>query len=427
MTALVVGAAVSGRAAAALLRADGEKVVVYDLDPAALDGVDADETHGGAWDRRLLDGVDIVVVSPGVPEHAGPIVDALASSLPVWSELELGFRHLAVPVIAVTGTNGKTTVTEVAAAMLEASGVRATAVGNIGVPISSAVGNSSIDVLVVEASSFQLRFTETFHAAAAVLLNVAPDHLDWHGNFDAYMAAKQRILERQIGDDIVVFDADDPGAVLAVAGATARRVPVSGSQRPIRGWGRDGEYMVVGDAVIPTDSLPRADDVMVVDLSAAAAAAMHMGATPAGVSAVATGYHPLHHRREVVGSWGGVSWVDDSKATNPHAALGAIRAYESVVLIAGGRNKGLEVGGITLEPNIRRVIAIGEAAADLAAAGGPVTIAADLEAAVALADQIAVDGDTVLLAPGCASFDMFRSYIDRGERFAASVRRIKGV
>ena len=119
--------------------------------------------------------------------------------------------------------------------------------------------------------------------------------------------------------------------------------------------------------------------------------------------------------------------MDDSKATNPHAALGAIRAYESVVLIAGGRNKGLEVGGITLEPNIRRVIAIGEAAADLAAAGGPVTIAADLEAAVALADQIAVDGDTVLLAPGCASFDMFRSYIDRGERFAASVRRIKGV
>ncbi|HLA67930.1 MAG TPA: UDP-N-acetylmuramoyl-L-alanine--D-glutamate ligase [Acidimicrobiia bacterium] len=424
MTALVIGAAVSGRAAAHLLHADGEKVVVYDRDPAAVAGIEADEAHAGAWDRRYLDGVDLVVVSPGIPEHAAPIVDAIASGLPLWSELELGYRHLTVPVVGVTATNGKTTITELAAEMLTASGVRALAVGNIGDPLSGAV-DMAVDVLVVEASSFQLRFVETFHARAAVLLNVAPDHLDWHGTFDAYLAAKQRILERQEAGDVVVFDGDDPGAVAAVAGAVGRRVPVSGARRPEGGWGRERDCLVVGGAVIPLEGLVRSDDVMVVDLAAAAAAAMHVGATPEGVTQVATSYHPGHHRREVVGTWGGVTWVNDSKATNPHAAVAAIRSYESVVVIAGGRNKGLDVTVIPREPNVRHVVAIGEAAAELAAFER-VTVVDDLDEAVELADRIAVPGDTVLLAPGCASFDMFRSYADRGARFSASVLKIKG-
>ncbi|MFH1104312.1 MAG: UDP-N-acetylmuramoyl-L-alanine--D-glutamate ligase [Actinomycetota bacterium] len=426
MTALVIGAAVSGRAAARLLRVDGDKVVAYDRDPAALDGIEADETYGGEWDRRLLEGIDLVVASPGVPEHAPPIADALAAGVPLWSELELGYRHVGVPVIAVTATNGKTTITEVAAEMLNASGIRSAAVGNIGEPLSGAVG-LDVDVLVVEASSFQLRFVETFHARAAVLLNVAPDHLDWHGGWEAYRSAKRRILERQDPTDVVVYDADDPGAVDAVVGASARLVPVSGSRRPTGGWGRDGADLVIGDAVIPIATLPRGDDVMVVDLAAAASAAMHLGATAAGVSRVAVSYRPRHHRREIIGTWGGVTWVDDSKATNPHAALAAIRAYPSVVLIAGGRNKGLDVGVIALEANLSRVIAIGEAAADLVATGGPVTVVAGLDAAVELADQVSRPGDTVLLAPGCASFDMFESYGDRGQRFTDTVLRIKGV
>jgi UDP-N-acetylmuramoylalanine--D-glutamate ligase len=160
---------------------------------------------------------------------------------------------------------------------------------------------------------------------------------------------------------------------------------------------------------------------MLVDVAAAAQAALHVGATPGGVLLAVTEFTAGPHRRQLIGTWNEVAWVDDSKATNPHAALAAIRDHGPVVLIAGGRNKGLDVGGLPLEPNVRRVFAIGEAATELAATGGPVTIVATLEEAVAAADDASRPGDTVLLAPGCASFDMFRSYADRGERFATAV------
>jgi len=425
MTALVIGAAVSGRAAAALLRTSGETVVVYDADPAAVRGVAADRVHGGAWDRSLLHDVDLVVTSPGVPEHAPPIQDSLNAGIPLWSELELGFRHVEAPIAAVTGTNGKTTVTDLAARMLQASGLRAAAVGNIGDPLS-AVAGEPWDALAVEASSFQLRFVDTFHARVAVLLNLAPDHLDWHGSFQAYATAKARILERQTDDDLVVFDADDPGAVTAVVGVrAARRLPVSGLALPAGGWGPVDDLLVLGDLKIPLETMPRTDAVMLVDVAAAAAAARHLGATADGIREAATGYAAGPHRRQVVGVWDGVTWIDDSKATNPHAALAAIRDHDSVVLIAGGRNKGLDVSSIPLEPNLRLVVAIGEAASELAGAGGPVKVADSLEEAVAIADETARPGDTVLLAPGCASFDMFRSYAERGERFAAIVRSRK--
>ena len=421
MTALVIGAAISGRAAARLLRSRGEKVIVYDSDPAAIAGVDADATHGGAWDRSLLDGVDLVVPSPGVPEHAPPVADALAAGLTVWSELELGYRNVRLPILAVTATNGKTTITEAAAAMLAESGLRAAAVGNIGDPLCG-VDDREWDVLVVEASSFQLRFVDSFHAVAAVLLNVAPDHLDWHLTMERYAAAKQRVLERQTGDDIVVFDADDPGAIVAVAPATARKVPVSADRVPAGGWGVAGGVLRVGAAAIPLTGMVRDDAAFVVDIAAAAAGALHLGADPSAVERAARAYRTGKHRRQMVGTWAGVTWVDDSKATNPHAALAAIRAYPSVVLIAGGRAKGLDVASLAAEENLRAIVAIGEAAPVLAAASPRTIVAATLEEAVVVADGIAREGDTVLLAPGCASFDMFRSYGDRGDRFAAAVR-----
>lgn len=420
MTALVIGAAISGRAAASLLRAQGHKVVIYDRDPAALAGAAADAAHGGEWDPALLDGIDLVVPSPGVPEHAPPLADAIGAGLTIWSELELGYRHAGLPVMAITATNGKTTITEAAAAMLNASGIRAAAVGNIGDPLS-AVDPGRWDVLVVEASSFQLRFVDSFHASAAVLLNVAPDHLDWHLTMDRYVAAKQRILERQTASDIVVFDADDPGAVAAVAGATARQVPVSGTRMPPAGWGRDGDAWHVEGVRVPLAELGRSDPTFVVDLAAAAAGAIHLGATVAGVATVAHTYRPGRHRRQLVGSWDGVDWVDDSKATNPHAAIAAIRSYRSVVLIAGGRAKGLDITPLAAEPNVRTLIAIGEAAPALLAVAPGASVANSITEAVALADAAARPGDTVLLAPGCASFDMFNSYADRGDRFAAAV------
>lgn len=425
MTTLVIGAAVSGRAAAALLRARGEKVIVYDADPAALDGLDTDAVHGGAWDPALLDGVDLVVPSPGVPEHAPPVADALAGGYTVWSEIELAHRHLGgIPLIAVTATNGKTTVTELAAAMLQASGMRAAAVGNIGDPLSAAVGRPW-DALVVETSSFQLRFVEGFRADAAVLLNLAPDHLDWHGTMERYVAAKRRILERQGPGDIIVFDADDRGAVAAVADASGRPVPVSGVRAVDGGAGVVDGNLVLPGGPVPLAAMRRSDPVFAVDVAAAAVAADHLGATHEAIRTVALTATTGRHRREVVGTWDGVTWVDDSKATNPHAALAAIRSYPAVVLIAGGRAKGLDIAPLAVEPNVRAVVAIGEAAAALVAVRPGTPVAGDIGEAVALADAAARSGDTVLLAPGCASFDMFRSYADRGDRFAAAVRSRK--
>jgi UDP-N-acetylmuramoylalanine--D-glutamate ligase len=425
MTVLVLGAAMSGRAAASLLHRLGEEVLVYDDDPSAGKGIAADEVWTGGWDPSVLERVDLVVTSPGIPPSSPPLRDTVERGLPVWSEIELAARHLDAPMGAVTATNGKTTVTEAAAAMLVASGRRAAAVGNIGEPLCDAVGESW-DALVVEASSFQLRFVDRFHARAAVLLNVAPDHLDWHGTFEAYLAAKQRILERQESDDIVIYDADDSGASAAVAGSTASRVPVSGSVLPEGGAGRHGDMLRIGEVAVPVADLARPDDAFVVDLAAAGMLALHLGATPEGVAAAALSYAPGRHRREVVGEWGGVTWVNDSKATNPHAAIAAVRSYPSVVLLCGGLPKGLDAASVAAEPNIRQVIAMGEAGPEMAEAASKGVVVSSMEEAVDAARRVARSGDTVLLAPGCASFDMFRSYADRGDAFVAAVREIGG-
>ena len=426
MKALLIGAAVSGRAALRLLEEDGYEVTVYDADPAAVADLREDRrVYGGPWDPGLLAGVELVVTSPGVPPHTPPLADSVAAGVPIWGELELAARHLAVPLLAVTATNGKTTITQMATAMLTASGRRAAAVGNIGVPLSEAVGGAW-DALVVEASSFQLRFIESFHPRAAVLLNVAPDHLDWHGSFPAYLAAKARIHRNQDEGELLVYDGEDPGAREAVASARSLRWPVSGRRRPPDGSGPEGGRLWLGDVEVDLAGMPSTDPTFLVNAAAAGTAALALGATGAGIDAALRSFQAPRHRREVIGTWEGVTWVDDSKATNPHAAVAAIRAYPSVVLIAGGRNKGLAVAEIAAEDRLRHVIGIGEAGPEIVAAARAGTMVADLAEAVALADRLARPGDTVLLAPGCASFDMFRSYAHRGEVFAATVRHRKG-
>lgn len=425
MRVLVLGAAVSGRAAIRLLEASGHEVVVHDADPAAVADLDPGRARGGEWDPDLLNGVELVVSSPGVPEHAPPLRDARAGGVPVWSELELAFRHLEAPLAAVTATNGKTTITRIAAEMLCGSGLRAAAVGNIGEPLSGAVGGEW-DALVVEASSFQLRFIDAFHPRAAVLLNVAPDHLDWHGGFDAYLRAKAMIYHNQGPGDLLVYDMDDDGATRAVAGAPSRLVPVSGLRRPESGAGPEGGKLWISDDVtVDLAGLQTEDPSHLADLAAAGLVALEMGAVPSAIAEAIGGFSPGRHRREVVGVWDGVTWINDSKATNPHAALAAVRAYDSVVLIAGGRNKDLEVAPIAAEPNVRHVIGIGEEGPAVLAAARVGCAADDMAEAVAIADRVARPGDTVLLAPGCASFDMYGSYGERGDDFAARVRARK--
>lgn len=424
MKVLVLGAGISGMAAARLAIRLGHDVTIFDHQPGAgllLIGEGIGVVNG-RWDRDLLAGIDLVVTSPGVPLRAAPITDAREGGVPVWSEIEFAWRHLEIPVVAVTGTNGKTTVTEAATAMLSASGLATAAVGNIGAALSDAVGQP-YDLLVVEVSSFQLELTEKFQPPTAVLLNVAADHLDWHPSLPAYTAAKAKIFANQNGDDLLIFDADDEGASRLAKTAGARLHPVSGTRRPEGGSGPDGTHLHLPSISVPLDEIDSVHPMFVVDLAAAAVAALDRGADPQAVARECRTFRPGAHRRQTVGEIAGVAFVNDSKATNPHAALASIKSFDQVVLVAGGLAKGLDVAPLATARNVKAVVAIGEAARILleAAGEGRGLAAASMEEAVEIAAGIAQPGDTVLLAPGCASFDMFEDYAARGRAFVEAV------
>ncbi|HVM02184.1 MAG TPA: UDP-N-acetylmuramoyl-L-alanine--D-glutamate ligase, partial [Acidimicrobiales bacterium] len=327
--------------------------------------------------------------------------------------------------VAVTGTNGKTTVTTLVAAILAADGVRAVAAGNIGLPLVAAVGGDA-EVVVAELSSFQLRHTAEFRPHVAVWLNLAADHLDWHATLEDYAAAKARVWANQGGDDTAVVNADDE-AVMRAAAAAPGRVVSFGLDRG--DWSAAGGVLRgPAGAVAAVADLPRALPHDVANALAAMAAASAAGAGPAACRAAVTAFRGLPHRVQLVGEAGGVRYYDDSKATTPAAVQAALRGFQSVVLIAGGRNKGVDLGGLAAEAaRVRAVVAIGESAPEVqgAFAGAvPVTVAASMADAVAAAAAAARPGDAVLLSPGCASFDWYRDYAERGDDFAACVRAL---
>lgn len=419
--ALVLGAGLSGMAVARLARAKGVSVTIYDqsFQPAPL--AEGFGFSSGQWDHLMLRDADMVITSPGFSERSEPILDTLEWGLPLVSEIEFAWPFLKAPLIAVTGTNGKTTVTEATTAMLAASGLEAPSTGNIGVPLSE-FADQVYDALVVELSSFQLRFTETFHPMAAVVTNVAPDHLDWHGSLYSYRQAKARVFANQTASDLLVYDMDDEGATELVAGAPSRLFPISGHHFPSGGGGVEGGALKVMDVGIDVGELQAQDPIHIANLACAAALAQEAGATPEGVIDAARKFTPGNHRRRVVAEIDGVVWVNDSKATNTHSALASIANYESVVLIAGGLAKGQDVTPLGSAPNVRTVIGIGQAGPTVVeAAGERGVLAGDIESAVETAARIARPGDTVLLAPACASFDQFGSYSERGDRFAVLV------
>ncbi|MDE0171592.1 MAG: UDP-N-acetylmuramoyl-L-alanine--D-glutamate ligase [bacterium] len=427
MKTLVLGAGISGRAASRLLGRLDLDHVVYDRCAASLRPLAASGTGtvAGPWEPSLLSGVELVVTSPGFSPSSHPLRAASEAGIPVWSEVELAIRHLRCPVVAVTGTNGKTTVVEQATEMLQESGVRAVAAGNIGRALSDVVFDEW-DVVVLEVSSFQLVGTYSLAPRVAVVVNVAADHLDWHGSPAAYREAKARIFRHFTADDLLVYDADDPGASALARIAPGRKSPVTGSDRlPANRYGFVQGGLRLPAGTVPVNEMPAIDPAYRVNLTAAAVAATEMGAGPGSVAGVVGRFHHRSHRRDVVGEWAGVTWVNDSKATNPHAASAAIRCYPSVVLIAGGRNKGLDLAPIVALPNIRLLIGLGEAGPELLrrSRGRPARLAGSMEQAVDMAGAHAISGDTVLLSPGCASFDMFASYEERGEVFGRLVRR----
>ncbi|HSS08553.1 MAG TPA: UDP-N-acetylmuramoyl-L-alanine--D-glutamate ligase, partial [Acidimicrobiales bacterium] len=391
--------------------------------------------NGAAW-ISLVESSTMVVPSPGVPSDHPVYEIANRAGTPVRSEIELAWESLAdradaPTLIAVTGTNGKTTVVTLVTAMLNRSGRPAIAAGNIGLPLIEAAPAED-RVIVAEVSSFQLQFTERFRPRVSCWLNLAQDHLDWHPTMVHYTAAKARIWAAQARGDAAVINGDDR-AVMAAAndrqfgitrGVTRTTFSVKDSADF---WvDRRGGLLRGPDGIelVSVDDLPRALPHDLANALAASAVALAAGATIEACRDSLVTFRGLPHRVELVGQAAGVHWFDDSKATTPASVLAAVAGFSSVVLIAGGRNKGLDLTALaSTVPPVRAVVAIGEAAEDVTAAfsGSPsvaVTAATDMAEAVTIAASLARAGDAVLLSPGCASFDWYHSYAERGEHFA---------
>jgi UDP-N-acetylmuramoylalanine--D-glutamate ligase len=435
--AVVVGAGVAGAAAAEVLAAEGAEVRVTEALPeaeltelASLRELGADVRAGGHRPDHL-DGATLVVVSPGVPPHADVIRWARERELPLWGELELGAKLAHVPYLAVTGTNGKTTTAGMLASCLLSAGVDAIACGNIGHPFPLAAREGH-EALVVECSSFQLALQESFHPTVSVLLNVAPDHLDWHGAFEAYVEAKARVFARQTAADTHVGNRDDRRSAAVSRRARCRLAWFSEHEPDVGGVGYRGAELV--SMLGEVEGLgPIAGDRTGLRANAAAAAACAL-AFGASAREVEVGLHrfvPAPHRGETVMELDGVRFVDDSKATNVHAAVAALEGLADVVLIAGGRAKGADLTPLaTRADRLRGVVAIGEAAPRLIQIFDPLVpavTAGTIEEAVRRAFEMAGPGSTVLLAPACASWDQFRDYRERGDRFAAAARSLREV
>jgi UDP-N-acetylmuramoylalanine--D-glutamate ligase len=437
---VVIGAARSGLAAADLLMRRGASVTLSDL-RSEVPEAEALRSRGatlelGRHGPETVRNADLIVLSPGVPPDQPVIEDARKGGVPIIGELELASRWLRGRVIAITGTKGKSTTSALIGRMLEAAGFQVTVGGNIGAPLSAQVEESTpVSLHVVEASSFQLEGTVEFHPWIAVMLNFSPDHLDRHPDIGSYGAAKARIFRNQTSEDWAVVNADDPGASSLAAGGRAvlrrfsRRQSVTVGTVVEEGWivdrSPDGDRPLV-----PLDAIRLLGPHLVDDVLAAATVGVLAAVAPATMTAAVQSFRGLEHAMELVTEREGVRFVNDSKATNVEAALRSIESFDSgVVPILGGRFKGgnLRMLRAAVGARARAVVAIGEARPLIRDALGdivPVHDASSLEEAVQLAFALAKPSGVVLLAPACASFDMFRDYAERGQRFKTEAERL---
>jgi UDP-N-acetylmuramoylalanine--D-glutamate ligase len=438
--AVVVGAGVAGAAAARVLASEGAVVRVSELrdtaSPAATEELAAAgiELIVGGHDPSHLDGATLIVTSPGVAPDAPILRWGRERGLRVWGEMELGARVCRVPYVAVTGTNGKTTTTDLIARCFRAAGLDAVACGNIGRAFPSAALEDH-DALVVECSSFQLAEQDSLHPRVSVLLNLAPDHLDWHGSYEAYVAAKARIFANQTSDEWHVGNLDDEAAASVSHRAPCRGAWFTLGPPPALGPGagyEDGWLVAVADVTEHVSRPAEGTQPMLrADAAACAAACLAYGIDVDAIAEGLNGFEPAPHRGETVAVVQGVRFIDNSKATNVHAAIAALSGFDDAVLVAGGRAKGVDLAPLaSVAARIRAVVAIGEAAPDLVKVFEgvrPVTTAATIEEAVREAFSRARPGGTVVLAPACASWDQFADYAERGDRFAAAARALAEV
>jgi UDP-N-acetylmuramoylalanine--D-glutamate ligase len=442
---LVVGLGKSGVASALFLKQHGAQVTVSDTKsgdelrneiPVLLDHGITVETGGHG--ERTFRGQDLIVVSPGVPVDAPPLVQARSLGENVIGEIELAAQFLPGPIVAITGSNGKTTTTTLAGEITAAGGLPTLVGGNIGTPaISLAERATRETVIVLEVSSFQLETIQTFHPKVAVVLNVTPDHLDRHRTFEVYVNAKARIFENQQGNDFAVLNADDPTCV-TMAGRTRAQVFWFSRQKEIEQgtWVRDGAILfrdgsgqkeIMRASEIPLKGAHNLENVL-----AAVCAGTLMGCASEKIRQAVRDFKAVEHRLEFVTTIGGVDYYNDSKATNVDATIKALESFPANIhLILGGKDKGSDYSVLNdlLRQRVKRVYTIGAAAAKIesqiisAKNGGPELIRAEtLENALRKANAVAQPGDVVLLAPACASFDQFKNYEHRGQVFKEIVQ-----
>jgi UDP-N-acetylmuramoylalanine--D-glutamate ligase len=445
---LVIGLGRSGLACVDVLRSRGADVYATDEKPLAelSDQIARVEERGARFVEpaelsAMAARFDCAVLSPGVPPTSPVVRTINAANVPVIGEIELAYRLCRAPIIAVTGTKGKSTTTALIGHLLRECGLPVRVGGNIGNPlIREVLDAGENDWVVAEVSSFQLETIRAFRPRVAVLLNVAPDHLDRYYSMDEYAEAKYRIFANQSMSDWFVGNLDDPriaqlhwarGQTRALArqlwytlGDHRERAAMFLRDATLTYAPAEGDPRVV--PIVERDAIALPGDHNVRNAMAALLAALAVGCEPADLRAGVASFRPMPHRLESVAEIDGVLFVDDSKSTNPHASIAALQSYDRpIVLIAGGRAKGTAFGelGAVIRRRAKAVIAIGEAAGEIVrvSRGVPAVRASSMDEAVRRARELTAPGDVVLLSPACASFDMFASAEDRGERFAAAV------
>src|SRR5580698_9466061 len=439
---LVVGLGKSGVASALFLKAHGARVTVSDTKsgddlrneiPVLLDHGITVETGGHG--ERTFQGQDLIVVSPGVPIDAPPLAQARSLGESVIGEIELAAQFLPGPIIAITGSNGKTTTTTLTGEIMAAGGFPTLVGGNIGTPAISLAERATRDsVIVLEVSSFQLETIQTFRPKVSVVLNVTPDHLDRHRTFDAYVNAKARIFENQRGDDFTVLNADDPTCVSMAARTKAQVFWFSRQKEVERGaWVREGAVLFRDGAgqkeILQASEIPLKGAHNLENVLAAVCAGALMGCPAEKIREAVRDFKAVEHRLEFVATIGGVDYYNDSKATNVDATIKALESFPANIhLILGGKDKGSDYTVLNhlLRQRVKRVYTIGTAAAKIESQikGTEVVHAETLENAIRKANAAAEPGDVVLLAPACASFDQFKSYEHRGRTFKEIVRSL---
>jgi UDP-N-acetylmuramoylalanine--D-glutamate ligase len=439
---LVVGLGKSGVASALFLASQGARVTVSDAKseeqlrneiPALLDRGITVET--GKHGERTFRDQDLIVVSPGVPGNVAPLQHARRLGIPVIGEIELTARFLQGHIVAITGSNGKTTTTTLTGEIIASGGRKTLVGGNIGTPAVTFVEQSSPDTWVVlEISSFQLESIETFRPRISCILNVTPDHLDRHGSMENYIAAKKRIFENQTADDYAVLNADNEICHGLAAGLKPQLLWFS-RQHPVeRGAFVQSGAIVYRDReeveIMPVSEIALKGAHNVENVLAAVTIGMAAGVEPASIRRAIKDFRAVEHRLEYVATLRGVQYYNDSKATNVDATIKALESFPANIhLILGGKDKGSDYSELKplIAERVKRVYTIGAAAAIIEAQIGtavPVTSAQTLDSAVRKAADLAVEGDIVLLAPACASFDQFPSYEHRGRVFKELVQSL---